>query len=147
MLKSVATRPVVTIPARATVSVAARTMREHDVGALVVVNSGRPLGMLTDRDIALEVVALGGNPDVVRVRDIMHEKPTTIALDAGVLDAAKLFARTGFRRLPVVSRSGQLVGILAVDDLIVLLGTELGHLAGGLTAGLRRTRPRRRGAA
>jgi len=140
------TKPVVTASAHMTVSAAARAMRENNVGALVVVNAGRPSGMLTDRDIALEVVALGRDPEVVLVRDVMHDKPTTIPVDAGLLEATQLFARTGFRRLPVVSKSGQLVGIVAVDDLIVLLGTELGHLAGGLTAGLRRS-PRRRSVA
>jgi CBS domain-containing protein len=146
MLRTIATKPVVTASARMTIAAAARAMRENNVGSLVVVNAGRPLGMLTDRDIVLEVVAMGRDPEVVAVRDVMHDKPTTIPADAGLLEAAQLFAKTGFRRLPVVSKSGQLAGIVAVDDLIVLLGTELGHLAGGLTAGLRRS-PRRRSVA
>jgi CBS domain-containing protein len=117
---------------------AARAMRSRNVGALVVVNAGRPVGMLTDRDVAIEVVAKGLDPDTARVGDVMHKKPITIREDLGILDAAKVFAKTGVRRLPVVTKSGVLVGVITVDDLIMLLGNELGHVAGALSAGLRR---------
>ncbi|MFI5325107.1 MAG: CBS domain-containing protein [Candidatus Rokuibacteriota bacterium] len=138
MLGKICTRPVVTASAQMTVDEAARVMRSKNVGALVVVNAGRPVGMLTDRDVAIEVVAKGLDPDTARVGDVMHKKPITIREDLGILDAAKVFAKTGVRRLPVVTRSGVLVGVITVDDLIMLLGTELGHVAGALSAGLRR---------
>jgi CBS domain-containing protein len=138
MLGKICTKPVVTASAQMTVDEAARTMRSKNVGALVVVNAGRPVGMLTDRDVAVEVVAKGMDPDTVRVGDVMGKKPVTIREDLGILDAAKVFAKTGVRRLPVVTKSGVLVGIIAVDDLIMLLGNEMGHLAGALSAGLRR---------
>jgi CBS domain-containing protein len=138
MLGKICTKPVVTASAQMTVEEAARAMRTRNVGALVVVNAGRPIGMLTDRDVAIEVVAKGMDPDVARVGDVMHKKPITIREDLGLFDAAKVFARTGVRRLPVVTKSGVLVGVIAVDDLIMLLGNELGHVAGALSAGLRR---------
>jgi CBS domain-containing protein len=138
MLGKICIKPVVTASAQMTVEQAARAMRDKNVGALVVVNAGRPIGMLTDRDIAVEVVARGVDPDTARVGDVMHKKPMTIREDLGVLDAVKAFARTGVRRLPVVTRGGVLVGVIAVDDLIMLLGNEMGHLAGALSAGLRR---------
>lgn len=138
MLGKICTKPVVTASAQMTVEQAARAMRSRNVGALVVVNAGRPVGMLTDRDVAVEVVAKGMDPDVVRVGDVMHKKPVTIREDLGIFDAAKVFARTGVRRLPVVTKAGVLVGVIAVDDLIMLLGNELGHVAGALSAGLRR---------
>jgi CBS domain-containing protein len=138
MLGRICTKPVVTASAQMTVDEAARTMRSKNVGALVVVNAGRPVGMLTDRDVAVEVVAKGMDPDTVRVGDVMGKKPVTIREDLGILDAAKVFAKTGVRRLPVVTKSGVLVGIIAVDDLIMLLGNEMGHVAGALSAGLRR---------
>jgi CBS domain-containing protein len=137
MLGKICIKPVVTASAQMTVEEAARAMRSKNVGALVVVNAGRPIGMLTDRDVAVEVVAKGMDPDTVRVGDVMRRKPVTIRQDLGILDAAKIFARTGVRRLPVVTKSGVLVGIIAVDDLIMLLGNEMGHLAGALSAGLR----------
>jgi CBS domain-containing protein len=138
MLGKICIKPVVTAAAQMTVDQAARLMRSKNVGALVVVNAGRPIGMLTDRDVAIEVVAKGLDPDAVRVGDVMHRKPVTIPQDLGILDAVKTFARTGVRRLPVVTKSGTLVGVIAVDDLIMLLGNEIGHLAGALSAGLRR---------
>ena len=138
MLGKICTKPVVTASAQMTVEEAARAMRTRNVGALVVVNAGRPIGMLTDRDVAVEVVAKGMDPDVARVGDVMHKRPVTIREDLGLFDAAKVFARTGVRRLPVVTKSGVLVGVIAVDDLIMLLGNELGHVAGALSAGLRR---------
>jgi CBS domain-containing protein len=138
MLGKICIKPVVTASAQMTVEEAARAMRSRNVGALVVVNAGRPIGMLTDRDVAIEVVAKGMDPDVARVGDVMHKKPITIREDLGLFDAAKVFARTGVRRLPVVTKSGVLVGVIAVDDLIMLLGNELGHVAGALSAGLRR---------
>ena len=138
MLGKICTKPVVTASAQMTVDEAARTMRSKNVGALVVVNAGRPVGMLTDRDVAVEVVAKGMDPDTVRVGDVMGKKPVTIREELGILDAAKVFAKTGVRRLPVVTKGGVLVGIIAMDDLIMLLGNEMGHMAGALSAGLRK---------
>jgi CBS domain-containing protein len=138
MLGKICTKPVVTASAQMTVDQAARVMRSKNVGALVVVNAGRPVGILTDRDVAVEVVARGMDPDTVRVGDVMGKKPVTIREELGILDAAKVFAKTGLRRLPVVTRSGVMVGIIAMDDLIMLLGNEMGHMAGALSAGLRR---------
>jgi CBS domain-containing protein len=138
MLKTIAIKPVVTASTRMTVAEAAHAMRSRNVGALVVVNAGRPLGMLTDRDIVMDVVAQGRDPDTVRVGDVMRKKLAVVQAEAGLWDAAQMFARTGVRRLPVVTRAGQLVGIISVDDLMILLGNELGHLAAALTAGLRR---------
>ena len=138
MLAKICTKPVVTASAQMTVDEAARAMRSRNVGALVVVNAGRPIGMLTDRDVVVEVVAKGMDPDTVRVGDVMRRRPITIREDLGIFDAARVFAKTGVRRLPVVAKSGVLVGVIAVDDLIMLLGNEMGHMAGALSAGLRR---------
>jgi len=138
MLAKICTKPVVTASAQMTVDEAARAMRSRNVGALVVVNAGRPIGMLTDRDVVVEVVAKGMDPDTVRVGDVMRRRPITIREDLGIFDAARVFAKTGVRRLPVVAKSGVLVGVIAVDDLIMLLGNEMGLMAGALSAGLRR---------
>ena len=138
MLGKICTKPVVTTSAQMTVDQAARAMRSKNVGALVVVNAGRPVGMLTDRDIVVEVVARGMDPEEVRVGDVMVKKPVTIRQDLGIFDAARTFAKTGVRRLPVVTGSGVLVGVITMDDVLMLLGNEMGHMAGALSAGLRR---------
>lgn len=138
MLGKICTKPVVTATAQMTVDQAARAMRSKNVGALVIVNAGRPVGMLTDRDIVVEVVARGMDPKEVRVGDVMVKKPVTIRQDLGIFDAARTFAKTGVRRLPVVTASGVLVGVITMDDVVMLLGNEMGHMAGALSAGLRR---------
>lgn len=138
MLGKICTKPVVTASAQMTVDQAARAMRSKNVGALVIVNAGRPVGMLTDRDIVVEVVARGMDPKEVRVGDVMVKKPVTIRQDLGIFDAARTFAKTGVRRLPVVTASGVLVGVITMDDVVMLLGNEMGHMAGALSAGLRR---------
>lgn len=138
MLGKICTKPVVTASAQMTVDQAARAMRSKNVGALVVVNAGRPVGMLTDRDIVVEVVARGMDPEEVRVGDVMVKKPVTIRQDLGIFDAARTFAKTGVRRLPVVTGSGVLVGVITMDDVVMLLGNEMGHMAAALSAGLRR---------
>ena len=138
MLGKICIKPVITASTQMTVDQAARVMRSKNVGAVVVANARRPVGMLTDRDIAIEVVAKGMDPATARVGDVMHKTPITIREDLGILDAAKAFAKTGVRRLPVVTKSGVLVGLIAVDDLIMLLGNEMGHMAAALSAGLRR---------
>ena len=138
MLDKVCTKPVVTASAQMTVSQAARAMRSKNVGALVVVNAGRPIGMLTDRDIAVDVVARGMDPDSMRVGDVMRKKPLTIRQELGLLDAARAFAKSGVRRLPVVDKRGALIGVIAIDDIMILLGNEMGYVAGALSAGLRK---------
>jgi CBS domain-containing protein len=138
MLGRVCIKPVVTASAVMTVAQAARAMKAKNVGALVVVNAGKPIGMLTDRDIAMGVVAEGRQPEETRVGDVMAKRLSVVREDQGIMDAARLFAKTGVRRLPVVSKSGKMVGIIALDDLLMLLGREMGHVAAALSTGLKR---------
>ena len=138
MLSRVCSKPVITASATTTVAEAARTMRAKNVGAVVVVDAGRPIGILTDRDIAVEVVAQGKDPDATEVGTLMRRKPAVIRGDQGILDAAKTFAKTGVRRLPVVAKDGKLIGVISMDDVLILLGNEMGHIASALSAELRR---------
>jgi len=142
MVGDICTKPAVTASPDTTVEEAAHRMRTRKVGALVIVNgNGRPIGVLTDRDITVNVVAQGTDPASVQVGTLIKRKPTVIREDAGILDATKLLSRRGIRRLPVVSRTGKLVGIIALDDLLMLLGSELGHIASTLASELGRTKP------
>jgi CBS domain-containing protein len=75
-----------------TVAQAAHAMRSKNIGALVVVNAGRPIGTLTDRDIAMDVVARGMDPDSVRMGDVMRKKPVTIREDLGILTERDVLA-------------------------------------------------------
>lgn len=138
MLGKVCTKPVVTAAANMTVAEAARVMRVKNVGTVVVVNAGRPIGVLTDRDIVTDVVAQGKDPDAVRLNDVMRKRPAVIAAELGIFDAVRAFAKTGVRRLPVVARDGKMLGIITMDDVLMLLGNEMGHIASALSAELRR---------
>ena len=141
MIGQICSKPPVTASPDTTVREAAHRMWTRKVGAVVVVSGrGRPIGVLTDRDIAVKVVAQGGDPAVVRVGSLIARKPTVIHESAGILDATKLLSRRGVRRLPVVSDSGKLVGIISLDDLLMLLGSELGHIASTLASELGRSR-------
>ena len=141
MIGQICSKPPVTASPDTTVREAAHRMWTRKVGAVVVVSGrGKPIGVLTDRDIAVKVVAQGGDPAVVRVGSLITRKPTVIHESAGILDATKLLSRRGVRRLPVVSDSGKLVGIISLDDLLMLIGSELGHIASTLASELGRTR-------
>ncbi len=138
MIGEVCTKPVVTVSPAATIREAAHLMQAKNVGAIVVVNDGRPSGILTDRDVAVRVVAQGQDPSKVQVGDVMRKNPAVISEDKGIFDAFKLFGADGVRRLPVVNKEGRLTGIVALDDLLMLVGAEMGHVASGLSRELGR---------
>jgi CBS domain-containing protein len=141
MVGEICSKPAVSVSPDTTVQEAAHRMWSRKVGAVVVVNpSGAPVGVLTDRDITVRVVAQGADPAEVRVGTLINRRPTLIREDAGILDATKLMSRRGIRRLPVVSKTGKLVGMISLDDLLMLLGSELGHIASTLASELGRTR-------
>lgn len=111
---------------------AARLMREHHVGSLVVVvdrlSERVPVGMLTDRDIAVAVVAKELDPRVLTVGEVMGRELHTVREQDGIGDALRLMRERGVRRLPVLTHSGALAGILTIDDLLELVAEELGGL-------------------
>ena len=118
MIGAICSKPAITASPDTTAREAAHRMRTRNVGAVVVVNGqGKPIGVVTDRDIAVKVVAQGSDPALVRVGGLITRKPTVIREDAGILDATKLLSGRGVRRLPVVNRTGKLVGIISLDDL------------------------------
>ena len=129
----VCNREVVFIHAQASVPEAARLMREYHVGDLVVIKekTGKrvPVGIVTDRDIVLEVIAEGVDMDDVSVGDIMSDKLVTAREGDGLLETIKLMRAKGIRRLPVVNDDNELVGILSVDDLIDLFSEQIVDLA------------------
>jgi CBS domain-containing protein len=99
----------------------ARRMREQHVGSLIVVprQGGRiPVGVLTDRDIVVEVLAAGLDYRTVTVADVMSREPATVREDDDIVDALRIMRTYGVRRLPVVTQSGTLAGIVAIDDLL-----------------------------
>lgn len=106
---------------------AARLMRAHHVGALVVVDNPsdrRPVGVLTDRDIAVAVVAAGVDPASLDVGDLVLAAPVLALEEEGIWDVILRMRDRGVRRVPVVGRDGNLVGIVTIDDILELLAAE-----------------------
>ena len=128
---SICSREVDTANYAESVLDAARRMRDRQVGALIVVDDMTPVGILTDRDLTVRVLAAGLDPQATRVSQVMTPSPTTIHEDESI-QAGVSYMRAGrFRRLPVVGHNGRLVGILAIDDVLELVAGELadiGHL-------------------
>jgi len=143
----ICSREVVFVAPGESVARAARLMREHHVGSLVVVEGRaegrRPVGMITDRDVAVGVVALGLDPEATPVEAAMRGSLAAVREDEGVGRVVALMRSEGVRRLPVVDGAGTLVGVVAADDLIDLLAEEMSALAGMLDREARRERAER----
>jgi len=106
-----------TIKLQDTVQHAASIMEQEDVGALPVTNDERLLGMLTDRDIVLRVVAARKDPNETKVQDVMTDHLLYCYSDDDSADVADNMAEQGVLRLPVVDRDKRLVGIVSAGDL------------------------------
>jgi predicted transcriptional regulator len=112
---------------------AAKLMRQHHVGDLVVVEDRNgvrvPVGIVTDRDLVVEIIAPELDPAVITVGDVMVPELAVVKEDTGLFEAIQYMRAIGVRRLPVVNDSGGLVGILTLDDMLELLADELSALA------------------
>lgn len=128
-IESLLKRPVVTIAADASCTGAAELMRKENVGAVVVADAGRPLGIVTDRDIVVRVVADGLDPLRTPLREVMSGEPIFLSESRSINELAASMRDLGVRRVPVVDSEGQLKGIISLDDLVVLLSDELADLA------------------
>jgi CBS domain-containing protein len=132
--KDVMKTNVITVSPSTPVSEAALLMRNEDIGALVVVDTaGRPVGIVTDRDIVISIVADGDNPADFVVEDIMSRNLHIVQEDESIFGILKILGKHSIRRVPVL-RKGKLVGIVSVDDLIVVITTELSNLASALSS-------------
>lgn len=95
----------------------ARLMRDNDIGSLPVVENDRMVGMITDRDITIRAVAAGRDVNTTPVRDAMTARTLYVYEDEEIEQAAHAMADLQVRRLPVLNRNKQLVGILALSDV------------------------------
>ena len=125
-------REVVTIEKSAPVVRAAKLMRQFHVGCVVVVADGvqplQPVGVVTDRDLAIEILAQEVPAETVIVGDVMGAELLTAREEDGIWETIMRMRAVGVRRLPIVSRHGELVGILTMDDLLQFIVGELSDL-------------------
>lgn len=103
-------------------------METHGVGMLVVVEGDRPIGVVTDRDLALGVLGRDLDPREALVGDLMTEPAATIEEDR-LWEASEVMRDRGIRRLPVVNGEGRLVGVITADDLLLSVGERSALLA------------------
>ena len=123
-------------------------MREYHVGDVVVIEQRNgvnyPVGILTDRDIVIELLAEDVPVDSVTVGDIMSYELLSVTEEDSIEDAINLMRKKGVRRLPVVNEDGALEGILTMDDLIDLIAEQMKDLAGLITKEQKREEKTRR---
>lgn len=132
-IADVCTRSAVHIAVSASVREAAETMRKRHVGSLVVVEAPNgellPVGIVTDRDIAIGVVAAGVDPDSLVVGDVMSRNLAVCGQDQSLFDAIRVMRARGVRRLPVLDYKGGLAGMLTADDIYAALSVQVHELS------------------
>ena len=122
------TKEVVTADPSDSIAEVAEKMAKRHVGTVVITEGEKPVGIITDRDVALAVGARG----VARkdpISRIMTFPVTTISHKEGILTATRLMRADSTRRLPIVDDARRVIGLVSVDDLLVLLGVEIGNLS------------------
>ena len=131
-------REVVTAEPNDTIAQATLKMKEADVGAVIVTEEGKVVGILTDRDVALATVLGEASPESP-VSEVMTKDVKTIWADQGVFNATQYLAGHRVRRLPVIDRKNRLVGLVTADDLFALLSRELFNVSQALEPALHET--------
>jgi len=145
-IASICQRDIVTVDADASLRDAAALMRDHHVGALVVTEgevAPSVKGVVTDRDLAIEVLALELDPAAIRIGELATGAPVAVAGNGSLQDAVALMEEHGVRRLLVTAAGGGVIGFVSADDLVVAMAAEVGGLARALRAGIAREQAER----
>ncbi len=124
-IRKITKKKVITVNPKDKVIKAARLMDKKNVGSVVVVQNGKPVGILTDRDIAIRVVAKQADMDSTLVKDVMTGRIVTGREGQRAAELAKVMHENGIRRVPIVDKKGKLTGIITLDDLLYLIGIRL----------------------
>jgi CBS domain-containing protein len=134
-LKNFSTSIVAVVEPDTPAVVVSQLMRQHHIGALVVVDAQektRPVGIVTDRDLVLELMAEGLDPSVFTAGDIMSVNLVNATPEMDEMDAVELMKTHRLRRLVIVDDEGRLAGIVTMEDVLEQLARELANLAEGL---------------
>jgi CBS domain-containing protein len=129
-VKSMAREEVVTVTPGASARDVALKMEESDIGSVVVVEDGMPVGILTDRDLAVHVVGENADAAELTAAELMTEELFTVHDEEGIYDVLAEMCEVGVRRVPLVDDEGAVSGIVTLDDFIVLLTSELENVSG-----------------
>lgn len=117
-IRDVMTAKPKTLSASATLAEAARIMRQEDIGDVLVVDEGKPCGIVTDRDIVVRGIAAGKDPNQTQVKEIASKDVVTLKPDASVDEAIRIMRERAIRRIPVME-GGKPIGIVSLGDLAV----------------------------
>ncbi len=137
LLKDFATSIVAVVEPETTALVAAQLMRNHHVGALVVVDveeKSKAIGIVSDRDIVIQLIAEELDPSVLTAGDIMSDQLITASGDMDAMDVIKLMNKHHVRRIIVSDSADRLVGIVTMEDILEFLAQELATFAQGMTS-------------
>lgn len=125
IVKSVMKTNLVTASPDETVDVVAKRMREHNLGAILLVEGGKLVGIFTERDALNRIAAEGRNPMGLAVREVATANPIVAKETMHVKDCAQILRDRGFRHLPVVDADGKNVGIVSSRDFFMYMTDEL----------------------
>jgi CBS domain-containing protein len=146
-VESICTRHLVSLDGRESLQRAALAMREHHVGAIIVTEERADglhvSGLVTDRDLAIEVLARGGDASLVPLARLVQGPPVAVDSRASLEQAVQLMESAGVRRLLVHGEDGKLIGLLSLDDLLPAMVVPLAGLAGVIKRGAEREAARR----
>jgi CBS domain-containing protein len=131
---SICTHRVITVDRQIDIAAAAAVMRDNHIGYLIVTDAGgpSPVGVLTDRDIVVKVIAKDVDAHTLTVGDVMTPEPLTAAEDDGISETLHRMRRLGVRRVPVIGSRGQVTGVLSIDDVVDHLVSQLTDVAGSV---------------
>jgi len=124
-LRNLLQTELVSCPAETPIKHVAELMEKSDVGAVLITGAGKPLGIVTDRDIAIRCVAKGLDGNQGIARDIMTKNVQTVSIDDGIMDVVRVMQENEVRRVPVVQEGGIAVGLLSFGDIFELLTKEM----------------------
>ncbi|HTV18055.1 MAG TPA: CBS domain-containing protein [Polyangiaceae bacterium] len=127
-IESLLTRPVSTLSSKATCAEAARRMRRQNIGSIVIEHDGAPIGILTDRDLTLRVVAEELDAGSITVDKVMSTFPVFLTPQRDLHAALDLMVQMRVRRLPAVNAKGRVIGIVSLDDILLELTGQLSQV-------------------
>lgn len=120
---------IVSVDAQCSIQAAAKVMKENNVGDVIILREGAPVGILTDRDIVVRLAANAVDLDLVTVGNVMSERLLVLNENQEIGEAISSMDKWGVRRAPIVTDSGKAIGVASVDELLILLADELGGLS------------------
>jgi len=125
----ICTKEVIAVEPDDTISRVAQLFRENHVGCVVVHEGGRPVGIATDRDVAMRCGGRRESVADIKVHEVMSRNPITAHVEEDVLDVLDRMRQRGVRRIPVLNDAGLLAGMLTLDDILVHVARSMRHVA------------------